>query len=86
MPVNATTTSGTRLTQDPLAQSWSIPCGSINNASISFNFNTVNVPVLSQDLWEDLGGGVCIGNVKGWIDPARTTAIMGSVFWRGAYM
>ncbi|KAG8874064.1 hypothetical protein FRB97_006195, partial [Tulasnella sp. 331] len=86
LPVNATTTAGTRLTQDLLAQSWSVPCGSVNNVSISFNFTTVSVPVLSQDLWEDLGGGVCVGNVKGWIDPARTTAIMGSVFWRGAYI
>ncbi|KAG9022505.1 hypothetical protein FRB95_014677 [Tulasnella sp. JGI-2019a] len=86
LPANATSASGVRLTQDPLAQSWFIPCGSISNASISFNFSTVSVPVLSQDLWVDIGNGVCVGNIKGWADPARTTAIMGSVFWRGAYI
>ncbi|KAG8962727.1 hypothetical protein FRC00_008887 [Tulasnella sp. 408] len=31
-------------------------------------------------------GGVCVGNIKGWADPTRTTAIMGSAFFRNAYI
>ncbi|KAG8900246.1 hypothetical protein FRB99_006177 [Tulasnella sp. 403] len=84
IPSNAVTSAGTPVFQDPQAQSYSIPC-STSGVSLTVNFGGLAIPVQPSDLLTSIGG-VCVGNVKGWLDPNKQNYIFGSSFLRGAYI
>ncbi|KAG8962726.1 hypothetical protein FRC00_008886 [Tulasnella sp. 408] len=84
VPTGAVGASGVPVYDDKLAFSWSVPC-TTNDVAIYMNFNGTSIPIQPTDLWTNIGG-VCVGNIKGWADPTRTTAIMGSAFFRNAYV
>ncbi|KAG8971551.1 hypothetical protein FRB90_010448, partial [Tulasnella sp. 427] len=84
VPTGATTSTGQAVYDDTLALSWSVPC-TTTDVAMYVNFNGTSIPIQPSDLWTSIGG-VCVGNIKGWADPTRTTAIMGSTFFRNAYV
>ncbi|KAG8915601.1 hypothetical protein FRC00_002395 [Tulasnella sp. 408] len=61
-----------------------VPC-TTTDVAIYMNFNGTSIPIQPTDLWTNIGG-VCVGNIKGWADLTRTTTIMGSAFFRNAYV
>ncbi|KAG8893769.1 hypothetical protein FRC01_013359, partial [Tulasnella sp. 417] len=84
VPTGALGANGIPVFDDKLAFSWSVPC-TTTDVAIYMNFNGTSIPIQPTDLWTNIGG-VCVGNIKGWADPTRTTAIMGSAFFRNAYV
>ncbi|KIO18619.1 hypothetical protein M407DRAFT_157504 [Tulasnella calospora MUT 4182] len=84
VPTGALGANGVPVYDDNLAFSWSVPC-TTTDVAIYMNFNGTSIPIQPTDLWTNVGG-VCVGNIKGWADPTRTTAIMGSAFFRNAYV
>ncbi|KAG8899957.1 hypothetical protein FRC00_000419 [Tulasnella sp. 408] len=84
VPTGAVGANGVPVYDDNLAFSWSVPC-TTTEVAIYMNFNGTSIPIQPTDLWTNIGG-VCVGNIKGWADPMRTTAIMGSAFFRNAYV
>ncbi|KAG8869751.1 hypothetical protein FRB98_002199 [Tulasnella sp. 332] len=81
----ATTSYGASVYQDPDAVSWSVPCSTVAQMSISFTFQGVTIPVQSNALYTNVGSD-CVSNIKGWADPNRTTYILGSTFMSSAYI
>ncbi|KAG8985654.1 hypothetical protein FRB90_004522 [Tulasnella sp. 427] len=84
VPTNAVDSNGIPVYQDSLALSWSIPCNT-TNVSFYVNFQGVSIPLLPTDFMTKIGG-VCVGNVKGWADQTRQTGILGTPFFRNAYV
>ncbi|KIO15649.1 hypothetical protein M407DRAFT_34768 [Tulasnella calospora MUT 4182] len=84
VPIGALGANGVLVDDDDLAFSWSVPC-TTTDVAIYTNFNRTSIPIQPTDLWANIGG-VCWGNIKGWADRARPTAITGSAFFRNAYV
>ncbi|KAG8949840.1 hypothetical protein FRC00_007941 [Tulasnella sp. 408] len=84
VPTGGLGANGVPVYDDNLAFSWSVPC-TTTDVAIYMNFNRTSIPIQPTDLWTNISG-VCVGNIKGWADPTRTTAIMGSAFFRNAYV
>lgn len=78
------TSSGAPAGQDTSTQSYSIPCSS-SGLGLTVSFGDVAIPLDASDLYTTIGG-VCVGNVRGWLDSSRGTYIFGSAFLRNAYM
>ncbi|KAG8869205.1 hypothetical protein FRB97_001510 [Tulasnella sp. 331] len=81
----ATTSLGASVYQDTDAISWSVPCSTVAQMSVTFTFQGVTIPVQSNALYTNIGGD-CVSNIKGWADSNRTTYILGSTFMSSAYI